>query len=70
MTDSFIVLKSKVVASVTKIDENYINVCFEGKVLNQYGTFDYLHSSNTIKSSSSSIYLDLHCDLLKLERLY
>ena len=35
------ILKSKVVACVTNIDENCKNVCFESKVLNQYATFAF-----------------------------
>ena len=46
MANSSIVLKFKVVACMTDIDENCRNVCFEGKVLNQYGTFDHLLSNN------------------------
>ena len=63
MANSFIFLKSKVVVCVTNINENYRNACFEGKILNQYGTFDYLPSSNIKRSSSSNTYLYLHCDL-------
>ena len=43
---------------MTDSDENCRNVCFEDKVLNQYGTFDYLHSSNAKKKTNSSIYID------------
>ena len=60
MANSFVVLKSKVVACVTNINENCRNVCFEGKVLNQYDNFDYFHSNNTKRSLDSSIYLYLH----------
>ena len=49
MANSFIVLKSKVVVCMTDIDESCRNVCFEGKVLNQYGTFEYFLSSNAKK---------------------
>ena len=64
MANFSIVLKSKVVAGVTNINENCKNVWFKGKVLNRYGTFNYLYSSNAKKSLGSSIYLYLHCDLI------
>ena len=60
MTNSSIVLKSKVVAYVTNIDENCRTVCLKNKVLNQYGTFDYLHSSNAKRSLDLSTYHYLH----------
>ena len=53
----FYCLKSKIVELVTNIDENCRNVCFEGKVLNRYGIFDYLCSSNANRSSCLSIIL-------------
>ena len=47
MVSSSTNLKSEVVASVIDVDENCRNVYFECKILNQHGTFDYLHSNNT-----------------------
>ena len=46
MANSSLFLKFKVVACMTNINENCRYVCFEDKVLNQYVTFGYLHSSN------------------------
>ena len=69
MANPSIVLKSKVVACMTNIDENCRNVCFESKVLNHYGTFDYLHSNNANKSLDSSTYIYLYCDLIDQECL-
>ena len=62
-------LKSKVVACVTDIDKNCRNVCFEGKVLNRYGTFDYFHSSNAKRNLGANTYPYLHCDLIDQECL-
>ena len=55
MANSSIVLKFKVVACMTNIDENYRNVCFNNKVLKQNNTFDYLYSSNVKRSVEISI---------------
>ena len=64
MDNSSIFLKSKIVACVINIDENCENICFESKVLNQFGTFDYLYSRNIERSLDSSIYHYLHCNLI------
>ena len=48
----------------SNIDENCRNVSFEVKVLNQYNTFDYLHSSNAKRSLRSSTYPYPHYDLI------
>jgi len=59
---------AKSVLSVIDIDENSRDVCFEGKILNWCGTFDYLRSGIK-RGSSSTSYPCLHCDLINKECL-
>ena len=60
MANSSILFKFKIVERVNNSDENCRNVCFEGKILNKYGNFDYLYSSNAKKNLGSNIYPYLH----------
>ena len=60
---------SKPIISVTDIDENSRDVWFEGKILNRYGTFDFVRAGNSKRASGSSLYPYLHCDLIDRECL-
>ena len=42
---------SKAIISVMDIDENSIDVWFERKILNRYGTFDFVLSGNSKRAS-------------------
>ncbi len=60
---------SKAVIPVTDINENSSDVWFEGRVLNRYGTFDFVRSENVKRASWSNSFPYLHCDLVEREDL-
>ena len=45
---------SKAIISATDIDENSRDVWFEGKILNRYGTFDFVRSRNLKRASGKA----------------
>ena len=60
---------SKAIISVTDIYENLRDVWFEGKILNKYGTFDFVRVKNSNRASKSSFFSYMHCDLIDRECL-
>jgi len=49
---------SKAIMYVTNINQNSKDICFEGKILNRYGTLDYIcFGSNRGSSSCKFPYL-------------
>ena len=59
----------KAVISIINIDENPRDMWFEERILNEYGTFDFVRSGNVKRASGSSPFYYLYCDLIDQEGL-
>ena len=62
-------MDSKAIIYVTDIDENSRDVWFEGKILNRYCIFDFVHSGYSKRASGSSILPYMNCDFINRECL-
>ena len=60
---------SKAIIYVTDIEENLRDVWFEGKILNKYGTFDFVRAGNSKRAAKSGFFPYMYCDLIDRECL-